>query len=65
MMFDAIKFDVAMVTQEGFNSLHKTVHYSTHGIMWILPADEVEQKAKSDDFMKALLTQVVCMLTKS
>ena len=24
------------------------------------PADEVEQKAKSDDFMKALLTQVVC-----
>ena len=60
MMFDAIKFDVAMVTQEGFNSLHKTVHYSYTWNYVDTPADEVEQKAKSDDFMKALLTQVVC-----
>lgn len=60
MMFDAIKFDVAMVTQKGFNSLHKTVHYSYTWNYVDTPADEVEQKAKSDDFMKALLTQVVC-----
>lgn len=60
MMFDAIEFDVAMVTQEGFNSLHKTVHYSYTWNYVDTPADEVEQKAKSDDFMKALLTQVVC-----
>ena len=60
IMFDAIKFDVAMVTQEGFNSLHKTVHYSYTWNYVDTPADEVEQKAKSDDFMKALLTQVVC-----
>ena len=60
MMFDAIKFDVAMVTQEGFNSLHKTVHYSYTWNYVDTPVDEVEQKAKSDDFMKALLTQVVC-----
>lgn len=60
MMFDAIKFDVAMVTQEGFDSLHKTVHYSYTWNYVDTPADEVEQKAKSDDFMKALLTQVVC-----
>ena len=60
MMFDAIKFDVAMVTQEGFDSLHKTVHYSYTWNYVDIPADEVEQKAKSDDFMKALLTQVVC-----
>lgn len=60
MMFDAIKFDVAMVTQEGFNGLHKTVHYSYTWNYVDTPADEVEQKAKSDDFMKALLTQVVC-----
>ena len=60
MMFDAIKFDVAMVTQEGFNSLHKTVHYAYTWNYVDTPADEVEQKAKSDDFMKALLTQVVC-----
>ena len=60
MMFDAIKFDVAMVRQEGFDSLHKTVHYSYTWNYVDTPADEVEQKAKSDDFMKALLTQVVC-----
>lgn len=60
MMFDAIKFDVAMVTQEGFDGLHKTVHYSYTWNYVDTPADEVEQKAKSDDFMKALLTQVVC-----
>ena len=60
MMFDAIKFDVAMVTQEGLDSLHKTVHYAYTWNYVDTPADEVEQKAKSDDFMKALLTQVVC-----
>ena len=60
MMFDAIKFDVAMVTQEGFDSLHKTVHYSYTWNYVDIPADEVEQKAKSDDFMKALLKQVLC-----
>lgn len=60
MMFDAIKFDVAMVTQEGFDSLHKTVHYAYTWNYVDTSADEVEQKAKSDDFMKALLTQVVC-----
>ena len=60
MMFDAIKFDVAMVTQEGFDSLKKTIHYSYTWNYVETPADEVEQKAKSDDFMKALLTQVVC-----
>ena len=60
LMFDAIKFDVAMVTPEGFDRLHKSIHY---GYAWNYvdsPADDVEQKAMSDDFMKALLTQVVC-----
>lgn len=28
LMFDAIKFDVAMVTKEGFNRLDQTVHYA-------------------------------------
>lgn len=60
LMFDAIKFDVAMVTQEGFDRLHKSVHYSYTWNYVDTPADEVEQKVKSDDFMKALLTQVVC-----
>ena len=60
MMFDAIKFDVAMVTQEGFDSLHKTIHYSYAWKYVDAPANDAEKKAKSDDFMKALLTQVVC-----
>ena len=28
LMFDALKFDVAMVTPEGFDRLHKSVHYT-------------------------------------
>ena len=50
LMFDAIKFDVAMVTPEGFDRLHKSIHY---GYAWNYvdsPADDVEQKAMSDDF---------------
>lgn len=58
-MFDAIKFDVAMVTESGFDRLDQSVHYTyvwkyEHG-----PVDEKEEKIMSDDFMKALLTQTV------
>lgn len=60
LMFDAIKFDVAMVTPEVFDNLQKSVHYSYAWNYEHEPADEVEQKKLSDDFMKALLTQVVC-----
>lgn len=60
MMFDAIKFDVAMVTQEAFDRLHKSIHYSYAWNYMDTPANDAEQKALSDDFMKALLTQVVC-----
>ncbi len=44
-MFDAIKFDVAMVTEDGFDSLHKTVHYSyTWNYVDTEPADEGSRK---------------------
>ena len=59
LMFDALKFDVAMVTDEGFGRLKKTVSYVYAWEYNNKPADEKEEKAFSDDFMKALLTQSV------
>ncbi|MCM1181316.1 MAG: ABC transporter permease [Clostridium sp.] len=59
MMFDAIKFDVAMVTESGFNRLHKAVHYAYAWHYNGKPADEKEEKNLSDHFIKALLTQAV------
>lgn len=59
MMFDAIGFDVAMVTDEGFDRLTKSIHYCYAWTYDNEPANEIEQKVLSDDFMKALLTQTV------
>lgn len=59
LMFDAIKFDVAMVTEDGFQRLDKSIHYTYAWRYEQVPADEKEEKSLSDDFMKALLTQTV------
>ncbi len=59
LMFDAIKFNVGMLTQEGFDRLNSSIHYSYAWMYDNEPADNIEQKALSDDFMKALLTQSV------
>lgn len=59
LMFDALKFNVAMVTDEGFERLSKTVHYCYAWKYDDAAADTSEEKEKSDDFMKALLTQTV------
>lgn len=59
LMFDALKFDVAMVTEDGFDRLSKPIHYSYAWQYTDEPADETEEKTMSDDFMKALLTQTV------
>lgn len=59
LMFDALKFNVAMVTDDGFARLHKAVHYDYAWQYENEPADEKEEKNQSDDFMRALLTQVV------
>lgn len=58
-MFDALKFNVAMVTEDGFAELQKPVHYAYAWQYNHTPADEKEEKKLSDDFMKALLTQTV------
>ena len=59
LIFDALKFNVGMVTEEGFDRLHESVHY---GYAWRYAekkASESEEKNASDDFLKALLTQAV------
>lgn len=56
-MFDALKFDVAMVTEEGFESLKKSVHYTYAWQYEDKPEDEKEEKSFSDDFLETLLTQ--------
>lgn len=59
LIFDALKFDVAMVTEEGFSRLGKTIHYTYAWQYEEEPLDEKEEKILSDDFLKALLTQTV------
>ena len=59
MMFDAIKFDVAMVTKEGFDRLDKSIHYTYAWKYEDEPADDIEQKEKSDDFLEAMVSQVM------
>lgn len=59
LMFDAIKFDVAMVTQEGFDRLDKSIHYSYTWKYDHAPADDIEEKEQSDNFMEAMVTQVM------
>ena len=59
LMFDAIKFDVAMVTQEGFERVDKSIHYSYAWKYDHAPADDIEEKEQSDNFMEAMVTQVM------
>ena len=51
LIFDALKFDVAMVTQEGFDRLNKTVHYTYAWKYGKEPKDEKEEKSLSDDLL--------------
>lgn len=65
-MFDALKFDVAMVTESGFDRLDGDVHYAYAWQYEEKPIGEKEEKKCADDFLKALLTQTVtadCDLT--
>ena len=59
LMFDALKFNVAMVTKDGFGRLSSAIHYAYAWQYEEKPADEIEEKKQSDDFMEALLTQTV------
>lgn len=59
LMFDAIKFDVAMVTHEGFERLSKNVHYNYAWHYENECNDDSEEKKYSDNFMKTLVKQTV------
>lgn len=58
-MFDALKFDVAMMTEAGFERLNGTVHYNYAWIYENQPMNIEQEKKMSDDFLKALITQCV------
>lgn len=59
MMFDALKFNVAMVTEQGFESLKTPIHYTYAWQYKNLVIDKQEEKKSSDDFLSSLLTQTV------
>ena len=55
MMFDAFKFGVAVMTEEGFDSLGEVgFHYNYSWKYDTAPADEIEEKEMSEDFMETL-----------
>ncbi len=59
LMFDALKFDVGMVTEAGFDRLSEDVHYSYAWKYGNAPEDEIEEKELSDDFRKCLTAQTL------
>lgn len=59
LIFDALKFDVAMVTEDGFNRINKSIHYSYAWKYIDEPEDEKEEKNLSDDFLEVLFTQTI------
>lgn len=58
LMFDAIKFDVAMVTNEGFERLESSVHYAYAWDYEEEPRDEADEKEMSEDFLEVLVTEL-------
>ncbi len=57
MMFDAIQFDVAVVTREGFDRLNSRVHYNYAWVYDHEPKDEIEEKEQSDEFLETLVQE--------
>ena len=58
-MFDAISFDVAMVTEDAWNATNGNIHYNYAFKYADSYSNETEQKKLSDDFMSALITQSI------
>lgn len=57
MMFDAMKFGVGVMTEEGFNDFNEDhIHYNYSWKYDDAPADDSEAKEKSEDFLKVLGT---------
>ena len=58
-MFDALTFDVAMVTEEGYARLSASEVYAYAWRYEEEPEDDRTEKSMSDRFLKALITQTV------
>lgn len=56
-MFDALTFDAAMTTDEGFARINSNTRANYAFTYETKPADEYEEKQISDHFLKALITQ--------
>jgi len=56
-MFDALTFDIAMTTDAGFERMNSSIHYNYAFKYLNTPADTNAEKALSDSFLKALITQ--------
>ena len=56
-MFDALTFDVGMVTEEGFARIGTALHANYAFTYVNPPADPAAEKTLSDHFLKALITQ--------
>ncbi len=56
-MFDALTFNVGMVTDEGFARIGTALHANYAFTYKNAPADLYEEKTLSDHFLKALITQ--------
>ncbi|MDD3221287.1 MAG: ABC transporter permease [Clostridia bacterium] len=55
MMFDAVKFGVAIMTEEGFDHFDTPiVHYNYSWKYNPVPVDEIAEKEASDDFLELL-----------
>jgi len=60
-MFDALTFDVAMVTKQGFDRISEPLHYNYAFKYSKAPSDIYEEKLMSDSFLNVLITQTaVC-----
>lgn len=58
-VLDALKFDVAMVTSEGFDRIEESTHYSYAWLYDSKPTGKKEEKDLSDNLLKAFVTQAV------
>ncbi len=59
LIFDALKFDVAMTTDSGFDRLSQPLHYTYAWKYEKEPKDEKEEKEFSDDFLEELFIQTI------
>jgi putative ABC transport system permease protein len=59
LMFDAFGFDVAMVTPQAFDHFTSRIHYNYAYLYREEPEDKVAEADAADNFLKALITQVL------